>query len=41
MAPKSRRQLGILAGLMALLLVVVVYNRDGDPVSATTGKSVV
>lgn len=40
MAPKSRRQLGILAGLMALLLVVVVYNRDGDPVSATTAAAV-
>jgi len=36
MAPKTRRQLGILAGLLAVLLVVLVYNRDGDPVSATT-----
>ena len=37
MAHDKRRQLGILAGLLAVLLVVLVYNRDGDPVSATTG----
>ena len=36
MAPKTRKQLGILAGLLVLLLVALVYNRDGDPVSATT-----
>jgi hypothetical protein len=36
MAPETRRQLGILAGLVAVLVVVLVYNRDGDPVSATT-----
>ena len=36
MAPKTRRQLGLLAGLLVLLLVVLAYNRDGDPVSATT-----
>ena len=35
MAPKTRQQLGILAGLLAILLVVLVFNRDGDPVSAT------
>jgi hypothetical protein len=35
MAPDTRRQLGILAGLVAILAVVLVYNRDGDPVSAT------
>lgn len=35
MGPDTRRQLGILAGLLAVLLVVVVYNRDGDPVRAT------
>jgi hypothetical protein len=37
MARSSRQQLGILAGLLALLLVVLVYNRESDPVSATTG----
>ena len=37
MARNTRRQLGILAGLLAILLVVLVYNRDGDPVIATTG----
>jgi len=36
MAPKTRRQLGVLAGLLTLLLVVLAYNRDGDPVGATT-----
>jgi hypothetical protein len=36
MAPDTRRKLGILAGLAAVLVVVLVYNRDGDPVSATT-----
>ena len=36
MAPKTRKQLGILAGLLVLLVVALVYNRDGDPVSATT-----
>ena len=40
MARNTRRQLGILAGLLVLLLVVLVYNRDGDPVSATTGVPV-
>jgi hypothetical protein len=36
MAPKTRKQLGILAGLLILLMMALVYNRDGDPVSATT-----
>jgi hypothetical protein len=36
MAPKTRRQLGILVGLAVLLVVVLVYNRDADPLSATT-----
>jgi hypothetical protein len=36
MAPDKRRQLGILAGLLAVLLVVLVYNRDSDPIGATT-----
>ena len=40
MAPRTRRQLGILAGLIALLLVVVVYNRDGESVGATTAAPV-
>ena len=40
MAPDTRRQIGILAGLVAVLAVVLVYNRDGDPVSATTAASV-
>src|SRR3990170_755470 len=35
MAPKTRKQLGILAGLLILLMIALVYNRDGDPVSAT------
>ena len=37
MARNTRRQLGILAGLLVLLLVVLVYNRASDPVIATTG----
>ncbi len=37
MARNSRRQFGILAGLLAILLVVLVYNRESDPVIATTG----
>jgi hypothetical protein len=40
MARNTRRQLGILAGLLVLLLVVLVYNRDSDPVIATTGVPV-
>ena len=36
MAPKTRQQLVILGVLLAILLVVVVYNRETDPVSATT-----
>ena len=36
MAPKTRQQLVILGVLLAILLVVVVYNREADPVSATT-----
>ena len=40
MARNTRRQLGILAGLLVLLLVVLVYNREGDPVIATTGVPV-
>ena len=35
MAPDKRRQLGILAGLLVVLLVVLVYNRDSDPIGAT------
>ena len=40
MGPDTRRQLGILAGLLAVLLVVLVYNRDGDPVRATAAAPV-
>ena len=35
----TRRQLGILAGLLALLLVVLVYNRDSDPVERHDGSA--
>lgn len=35
MAPKTRRQLLILAGLTVLLLTVLVYNRNVDPVGAS------
>ncbi len=36
MAPETRRQLGILGALAAVLLAVAVYNRDTESVSATT-----
>jgi len=37
MAPETRRQLGLLAILVAVLVAVLVYNRDGDPVGAAMG----
>lgn len=40
MASSSRKQLGLLAGLMIVLVAVLVYNRDDDPVSATTAPQV-
>lgn len=40
MASSSPRQLGLLGGLVLLLLAVLVYNRDDDPVSATTASPV-
>lgn len=36
MAPKTRRQLGILGVLLLILLLAIVYNRDAEPVIATT-----
>ena len=36
MAPKTRQQLGILAGLVAVLFAVLVYNRGADPLVATS-----
>jgi hypothetical protein len=36
MDPKSRRQAAILAGLVAVLAVVVLYNRDAGPGAATS-----
>jgi hypothetical protein len=36
MAPKTRRQLVILAGLLVVFLVLLAYNRAADPLSATT-----
>ena len=36
MAPKTARQLGILAVLLVVLVVVLTYNRDDDPADPAT-----